>query len=365
MRIEEYHDRIKITDKLSDISSIKFGLFGEVGSILTSAKKRNREGESFDYISNITEELGDAFWYFSRLIDRLGLEFQEIVHQDYDSKKEIQLLATSFPASPIAHAPTLIDIDLQTLLPQLGIAASSLLHCTPENRSDAKVSLRSFLEKYINIINSIGVSFASVLENNLAKCEGRFILPNFEKLPKFDSSFQDDERLPDDFEIEIVQRSNGKTYLKWHGVFIGDPLTDNISEEDGYRFHDVFHMANAAILHWSPTFRALIRHKRKSDPKCDEVEDGGRAIVIEEGLTAWIFSNAKEANFFSGREKLSFDLLKCIKQFVKGFEVEECPASLWEKAILDGYKIFREVKDRKNGIIIGSRSKRSIEFREK
>jgi hypothetical protein len=43
-----------------------------------------------------------------------------------------------------------------------------------------------------------------------------------------------------------------------NGVFIGDPLTDNIRDPDGYRFHDVFHFARAAILHWSPTFRALI-----------------------------------------------------------------------------------------------------------
>ena len=29
----------------------------------------------------------------------------------------------------------------------------------------------------------------------------------------------------------------------------------------------------------------------------DEAQDGGRAIVVEEGLTAWIFSRAKELNF--------------------------------------------------------------------
>ena len=68
------------------------------------------------------------------------------------------------------------------------------------------------------------------------------------------------------------------------------------------RFHDVFHLANAAILHWSPVFRALIRQKRKSDPKIDEVEDGGRATVVEEGLTAWIFSYAKGLNFFEGHD---------------------------------------------------------------
>jgi hypothetical protein len=65
-----------------------------------------------------------------------------------------------------------------------------------------------------------------------------------------------------------------------NGVFIGDPLTDNILDRDGYRFHDVFHFAHASILHWSPTFRALIKHKRKSDPVVDEAQDSGRAIVV-------------------------------------------------------------------------------------
>ena len=42
------------------------------------------------------------------------------------------------------------------------------------------------------------------------------------------------------------------------------------------RFHDIFHLSYAAILGWSPTVRALLRCKRKSDPRVDEVEDGGK-----------------------------------------------------------------------------------------
>ena len=72
--------------------------------------------------------------------------------------------------------------------------------------------------------------------------------------------------------------------MRWNGVFIGDPLTDNMLDPDGYRFHDVFHFAHAAILHWSPTFRALIKHKRKDDPKVDEAQDGGRAGFREKLL---------------------------------------------------------------------------------
>ena len=96
--------------------------------------------------------------------------------------------------------------------------------------------------------------------------------------------FQPDERLPERFEITIRQRPSGQTCLQWNGVFIGDPLTDNIADSDGYRYHDVFHLdacrhSATGRLH----FGQLIKHKRKTCPKVDEAQDGGRAIVVEEG----------------------------------------------------------------------------------
>ena len=151
--------------------------------------------------------------------------------------------------------------------------------------------------------------------------------------------------------------------MQWNGVFIGDPLTDNILDPDGYRFHDAFHLAYAAILHWSPAFRALIKQKRKSDPKVDEAEDGGRAIVIEEGLSAWIFSRAKKLNFFEGHSSVSFDMLKTVQQFVQGYEVEKCPLKLWERAILEGYEVFRQVRNNNGGIVVGNREARTIGYK--
>ncbi|ELN0123962.1 pyrophosphatase, partial [Pseudomonas aeruginosa] len=148
----------------------------------------------------------------------------------------------------------------------------------------------------------------------------------------------------------------------WNGVFIGDPLTDNIADRDGYRFHDVFHFAYAAILHWSPVIRALIKHKRKSQSKYDEEQDSGRAIVVEEGLTAWIFSRAKELNYFENQEKVSLGILKTIEEFVSGYEVEKCPLKLWEKAIMDGYSVFRQIKKNQGGWIIGNRKERTLQY---
>jgi hypothetical protein len=207
------------------------------------------------------------------------------------------------------------------------------------------------------------LSFAKVIKSNLIKTRGRFTEPDKDSLPDFDAKFPEEEQLPRYFEIHITQRRSGQSYLKWNGVFIGSPLTDNIRDPDGYRFHDVFHLAHAAILHWSPTVRTLIKHKRRSDPDFDEAQDGGRAIVVEEGLTAWLYSYSKGLDYFEGHDSISFDALKTIQMFIQGYEVDKCPLKLWEDAILQGYSVFRKVRYSNGGIVIGDRENRKISYR--
>jgi hypothetical protein len=243
----------------------------------------------------------------------------------------------------------------------LGEAAAGLfvLRTSVDN---AQAKIAAFADWYLRALKAARVTFAEVVRMNIAKTRGRFIAPDYATLPTFDHDFPEEERLPDQFAITIDERSSGRSYMRLKGVFVGDPLTDNIRDPDGYRFHDVFHFAHAAILHWSPTFRALLKQKRKSNPKVDDAQDGGRAIVVEEGLTAWVFARAKELNYFEGQMGVSFDLLKTVQQFVAGYEVEACPLSLWEIAILKGYDVFRQVKSNKGGIIVGDRSKRTVEY---
>lgn len=365
MNLNEYFENARRLDRLDNIADVRFGLVGEVGGILTIAKKRNLEEKNFDFMTAMVEELGDVIWYFFRLADRLEIKLDELVPKEFKRGKSRAIITTNISGSPIAHMPSMKAEKLSKLLPKLAEGAIKLLDCKSNKSKKYKDLLRDFFCVYLKVLQAAGVGFSDVLKTNRDKSEGRFIIPDFYKLPNYDAKFKDDdERLPDQFIIEIIERSNGKIYLKWNGVFIGDPLTDNIESEDGYRFHDVLHMAHAAILHWSPTFRSLIRHKRKSDPKYDEIQDGGRAIVIEEGLTAWIFSRAKQVEMFKGKDRIPYDILKTVKQFVVGYEVETCPMSLWEKAIIEGYKIFRKIKVKKKGFIIGNRIHRTISYRE-
>lgn len=83
----------------------------------------------------------------------------------------------------------------------------------------------------------------------------------------FDDDFPSDERLPRRFVVNFYEKPLERSlYVKVsvNDVVIGDALTDNSHEDDGYRYHDVFHLAYAAVLGWSPVCRALLKCKRKS-----------------------------------------------------------------------------------------------------
>ena len=148
-----------------------------------------------------------------------------------------------------------------------------------------------------------------------------------------------------------IEEESGIAITTIDGAKYGDPLTDNRYEDDGYRFHDICHLSYASVLGWSPTMRALMRRKRKSDPKVDEVEDGGRAIVIEEGISAMVFSYAERRNFLEGAEGVNYDLLRTIKDMTSHLEVSARTEGEWERAIMTGFDIWRQVKTKGSGRI--------------
>ncbi|NKC15088.1 MAG: hypothetical protein GKR94_23725 [Gammaproteobacteria bacterium] len=139
--------------------------------------------------------------------------------------------------------------------------------------------------------------------------------------------------------------------MRCNGINFGDRLTDNIEDPDGYRFHDIFHFAYAVHLGWSPVIRALLKCKRKSAPALDEGQDGARAAIVEEAVSAVVFNRAKRLNFFDNLTHVDYDLLKTIQEFVAGFEVAAVPLWQWEKAILNGYEIFRKLLHNRGGSV--------------
>jgi len=198
-----------------------------------------------------------------------------------------------------------------------------------------------------------GISLEDAANANLLKTQGRWPGDRIFH-PLFDEDYPIEEQIPRSFLIGFVERTRGKrveVLLRCYDIGIGSRLTDNIRDPDGYRYHDIFHMAFAVFLGWSPVVRALLRCKRKSTPKVDENEDGARAIIVEEAVSAIVFNRAKEMRFFEKAIQLDYDLLKTIQEFVRGYEVDRVPLWQWEMAILKGYEAFRFLRSNSGGYI--------------
>jgi hypothetical protein len=92
------------------------------------------------------------------------------------------------------------------------------------------------------------------------------------------------------------------------------------------------------------------------------VEDGARAAVIEEAISAVVFGYAKDFSFFRGSDTVEFDLLRMIKQMTAPFEVRDKGLRQWEIAILEGYKVWREMVANKEGVFIGDAKTRCVRY---
>lgn len=182
---------------------------------------------------------------------------------------------------------------------------------------------------------------------------------------RFDDEFDQEERLPRQFSVTFSEKRRERQLLvriMVSGVIVGDTLTDNAHQDDGYRFHDVFHLAYAAVLGWSPVARALLRRKRKSNPRIDEIEDGGRASVVEEAISVLVFNEAAQRGWYSDEGSVDIGLLKTIIRLTSGLEVSRCTAKQWKAAILQGYAAFRSLRENRGGTVEVDLDRQSLTY---
>jgi NTP pyrophosphatase (non-canonical NTP hydrolase) len=373
LTVGQYQDLSRGTDRKPEgLSFPLLGLFGEAGSLLSELKKKQRDADSyFGYEASVIEELGDVLWYFANLATRAQIRLPALAHRisggpadggapDIALAALQPALSVTGPAAQAAFEATLMNLagEIGKLVADFsagGIAVGS------EHLSDR---MESIFRALIGAANNAGVSLGEAAHRNLAKIYDRWpqarIYP-----PLFDDGCDRGEQIPRRIEMHIFEKTvNKKTYvfLRCNDINIGDRLTDNKLEKDEYRFHDVFHLAYAAILGWSPVMRALFRVKRKSRPAIDEAEDGARAILIEEGVSTWIFNHAAPLNFFENLTSVDYGLLKAARSLVAGYEAERCPLWLWEEAILKGYEVFRALRQHRRGVVIADLNERTITF---
>ena len=376
LTLNEYQLRAIRTDRTKQLGNgfdlPVLGLIGEIGSLLSEVKKKQRDSRSYlGYETSVVEEMGDALWYLAVIADHGELPLGTIAATaqgdgQFDGE-DIELLGLQPQPTLPLHAPTAaFERTLLQLTGAVGrLAEMSAQGGLPADRAGLLEHLASIFRFLLTAANEAGITLHQAAAHNLNKAADRW--PEDRSFPTdFDKEFPLEEQLPKTLEIEIFERTarNGKTYVvqKCNGLFIGDRLTDNIMKPDDYRFHDAFHYAYAAILGWTPVTRALFRQKRKSETQDDEGQYGARAIVIEEGVATYVFGEAKQLDFFEGQRAgdLGFTFLKSVRKFVRGYESEDCPLWLWEEAILKGNEAFRFLKTHRRGRLMLNRPNRNL-----
>ncbi|MFM7021340.1 MAG: MazG nucleotide pyrophosphohydrolase domain-containing protein [Flavobacteriales bacterium] len=209
------------------------------------------------------------------------------------------------------------------------------------------------------------LTLEDIANQNLLKIHDRFLVDDVSTYKDFDENYPEAERFPDEFEVEFRSyEEGGKKKLqiidKRDDTPIGDPLTDNTYEDDGYRFHDIFHYGYLAVLGWSPVLRKLLKKKRKSDPTIDENEDGARSQITEELVSLFIYHHALDHDLLKYSKSVDSGIIKKVKNLVMKTEVNECSGKQWEKAILNSYQIYNQLRENDGGRVMVSRKNRSL-----
>jgi len=285
MDLDEYQKQACDTDKTNRHRIMALlGLAGEVGSIFTLFKKRQRNAKfrvKVDDRERLIEELGDSLWYLST-----------VAHQE-------------------------------------------------------------------------DISLSEIAETNLEKV--KILFGDFDptEMPDLELTNLSEERFPRSFVIEFRIEDPGpneKTLMYLGDEALGDPLRSNVYDDDDYKFHDVFHLANVAFLGWSPVLRKLMSRKRVSRADYDEVEDGGRAQVVEEAVVALMFEEAEGLDSFKNPQVIPFSLLKTIRRMVRHFQVSQCSMMQWRLTMYHGMQVFQKLQENNGGFVRVDMNKPALDF---
>jgi NTP pyrophosphatase (non-canonical NTP hydrolase) len=430
MLVADYDAFVRATDQSAgrpqherlDIAS--YGLASEVGSVVAAIKKRllGEGGEDRPLAANveIAEELGDVVWYLFALAhaqnpdqpfnvfghDIAGLQAEigagdaraERIRGILDPGKRDEFLRAAAGFADLGNQMrfedyqdlafltartqdrTLAEVCLAVLWQ---LSAELLRRKLPEferelNKGvvdrDPNQVLGEIAWHVAALASVHGLRLSDIALQNTEKVRFRFNRDN--PTPLHDAASPPGERFPRRFEVGFVTVSRGRARMYLHGRRLGDDLTDNAYGDDGYRFHDVVHLACVAKLGWSPVIRKLMGRKRRSDPKKDEVEDGARAQIVEEAVIKAVHSEgvrligiSEEAarrdavRLFPKRSDITFRFLKLINSFVAGLEVHENRFWEWEDAIFEGYALYDRLRHEGQGTVSLDLDARTITFR--
>lgn len=300
---------------------------------------------------------------------------------DFQEYQEKANLTDQFPGPK--HRDDHPASDDHIVIPLLGLSGEvGTLHAEykkwlrdGESYSGFKDGLREELGDILwyvaNLSSKFDLDLGEIAQDNINKVFDRFSPQGFQKradLP--DDEFPVAQQLPRQFEIVFHPEPTDedtappKVQCYWNGRKIGDPLDDNAIDDDGYRYHDAFHLAYVVFLGWSPVLRKwLVDEKR--DPAIDRVRDGGRAKVYEEAIAIMVYTHAAGVGWFrNSDQEVDYSILKLIGQLTADVEeLQGVTMHQWATAIKQGFAVWNELCDNEGGMVIGDLNEPRLSYR--
>jgi len=239
-------------------------------------------------------------------------------------------------------------------------------------REELAEELGDVLWYVANVASKFDLSLDSIAKRNLEKAEDRWLRRAKGAAQLYDEGLPLEQQLPRQFEYSFEHRHVAGTEKlvlvdRVNNLEVGDPLTDNAYEDNGYRFHDVIHLVFAAVLGWSPVWRKLLRRaglitNRTHPPGIADAQDGGRAQVIDEAIVAAAYVYASRHAFLASTGTVDLKLLHHIKQMTADLEVADRTTREWNDALLLGFDVWRKLRLYKGGTVRGNLRTGSLEF---
>lgn len=434
MLIERYAKSVSETNQFSSTDDAEkqlranpreiaiFGLASELGSVISAIKKHwLQEGGVLSSPlakAELEEELGDAMWYAFALAKIEGLDSsldilrQNIKHLENEVTEEAkrggrirEVLSDSEVKAFLDEAGVFRSKRQRTLRDYqvlafrtartekhtlLQVCAAVLTQLSAQLMRDLLPELETELNTELNdrpidvvlgeiawhlcaIASLYEIDMNEVASENIEKANAR--RNDGVATPLHDTLAPVDQQLPRVFQVEFRSVSADTVEIYLGEEQIGNSLRDQYSIQDGYRFHDVIHLANAAVLGWSPVLRDLMNVKRTHCSETKQNEDGGRSAVVEELVIKHVHWEAAQRAkhlhqdlspydrpLFPEGEEIPFSLLKTIRGLTIGHEVYANKYWEWELAIREGYRVFQLLKKHKGGLVEVDLGARRLRF---
>lgn len=219
------------------------------------------------------------------------------------------------------------------------------------------------------VASKFGLDLEKIATNNLTKVRNRWA-HSIGEHPLYDAKQNANQQIPRTFAFRFEERTIDGTprvmmFDVDRGKCTGNELTDNAYVDDGYRFHDVMHLAFAAQLGWSPVIRKMLRTMdiiQNRPPPLDDAEDGGRAQVVEEAIVAAAYAYTVEYQFLDGIKQIDWQLLRHIKKITRPFEVKDRSNQEWNHVLVQGFKVWGEIWKNKGGVVNGDLNQGTLTF---